>query len=76
MPPDEHEATLDAAVGITLTVLISLPAPLFPTAGELQARRRAERIILDARREIASKCLRCAGECEAVLAASEPGGDA
>src|SRR5262245_41991855 len=71
-----HEATLDAAAGITLTVLSGLPGRLFPTAGELQARRRAESIILDVRREIASKCLRRAEECEAALAASDPSADA
>src|SRR5262245_36047997 len=44
MRTDEHEATIDAAVGITLTVLSGLPAPIFPLAGELQAGRRAESV--------------------------------
>ena len=71
MPTQEHEYTIDTAVGITLTVLSGLPARIFPTAGELQARRRAETIILAARREIADKCPRHAEALEAALA-SEP----
>lgn len=45
MRTDEHEVTIDAAVGITLTVLSGLPARILPLAGELQARRRAESIV-------------------------------
>jgi hypothetical protein len=65
MPTHRHESTFDAAVGIVLTVLSDLPARLYPTASELQARRLAESIILDARREIADKCLKHAEAFEA-----------
>jgi hypothetical protein len=68
MPTEEHERILDTAVGITLTVMSGLAARIFPTAGELQARRRAERIVLDCRREIAERCVKRADEVEAAEA--------
>jgi hypothetical protein len=74
METSECNAILDAAVGIVLTNLHSIPARLFPL--DIQGRRRAEAVIFEIRKTIADQCLRRAQECEAARVASEPRGDA
>lgn len=73
METSECNDIIDGAIGIVLSTLHSIPAKLFPL--DLQGRRRAESVILDARREIADKCLRRAEALEAAMAASERGDD-
>jgi len=67
MPVEEHEHILDTAVGITLG-MNGLATRIFPIAGDLPARRRAERIVLECRREIASRCLKHAEALKAAEA--------
>ena len=67
------DQAIDEACGFTLVAMNSIAARAFPT--DMASRRKVEAAIIEARREIATRCLRRAEEHEAALATSDRGND-
>jgi hypothetical protein len=61
MPVSEHNDFVDSLAGILLTKLGSLPARV--AGADLGARRKAEAVVIEIRREIAKACIEKADQC-------------